>query len=471
MTSRTRTADGRAGETPEERTAKGRAAREKAPRSAHGEFAPAPARPSALETLGAQDETRVPELVPVRYGRMLASPFAFYRGGAAVMAADLAQQRRTGLDVQLCGDAHLSNFGVFRAPDRRLVFDVNDFDETHPGPFEWDLKRLVASFEIAGRELGLTRKQRGAAIRSAVDQYREAMTGFAGMRDLDVWYSRVHVEELLEPLRATVTPARRKAFDKNLRKAKNKDSLRALDRLTVSRNGDVRIASRPPLLVPLNELVGDAEDATSIVADVMTRYRKSLEPATRHLISGYEYVDAAHKVVGVGSVGNRAWICLLRGRDAKDPLFLQLKEAGPSVLEPFTSRSRYSQHGRRVVEGQRLTQAASDQLLGWLSGPGVDGVKRDFYVRQLWDGKGSAEVEMMGPRELKIYGRLCGWTLARAHARTGDRIAIASYLGRGRTFGRAMTDFAESYADQNQSDYDEVRSAADAGRLEVKAGL
>ncbi|MCE3267315.1 MAG: hypothetical protein K0S15_2024 [Solirubrobacterales bacterium] len=471
MTSRTRTADGRAGETPEERTAKGRAAREKAPRSAHGEFAPAPARPSPLETLGAQDETRVPELVPVRYGRMLASPFAFYRGGAAVMAADLAQQRRTGLDVQLCGDAHLSNFGVFRAPDRRLVFDVNDFDETHPGPFEWDLKRLVASFEIAGRELGLTRKQRGAAIRSAVDQYREAMTGFAGMRDLDVWYSRVHVEELLEPLRATVTPARRKAFDKNLRKAKNKDSLRALDRLTVSRNGDVRIASRPPLLVPLNELVGDAEDATSIVADVMTRYRKSLEPATRHLISGYEYVDAAHKVVGVGSVGNRAWICLLRGRDAKDPLFLQLKEAGPSVLEPFTSRSRYSQHGRRVVEGQRLTQAASDQLLGWLSGPGVDGVKRDFYVRQLWDGKGSAEVEMMGPRELKIYGRLCGWTLARAHARTGDRIAIASYLGRGRTFGRAMTDFAESYADQNQSDYDEVRSAADAGRLEVKAGL
>jgi uncharacterized protein (DUF2252 family) len=471
VTSRTRTADGRAGETPEERTAKGRAAREKAPRSAHGEFAPAPARPSPLETLGAQDETRVPELVPVRYGRMLASPFAFYRGGAAVMAADLAQQRRTGLDVQLCGDAHLSNFGVFRAPDRRLVFDVNDFDETHPGPFEWDLKRLVASFEIAGRELGLTRKQRGAAIRSAVDQYREAMTGFAGMRDLDVWYSRVHVEELLEPLRATVTPARRKAFDKNLRKAKNKDSLRALDRLTVSRNGDVRIASRPPLLVPLNELVGDAEDATSIVADVMTRYRKSLEPATRHLISGYEYVDAAHKVVGVGSVGNRAWICLLRGRDAKDPLFLQLKEAGPSVLEPFTSRSRYSQHGRRVVEGQRLTQAASDQLLGWLSGPGVDGVKRDFYVRQLWDGKGSAEVEMMGPRELKIYGRLCGWTLARAHARTGDRIAIASYLGRGRTFGRAMTDFAESYADQNQSDYDEVRSAADAGRLEVKAGL
>jgi uncharacterized protein (DUF2252 family) len=471
VTSRTRTADGRAGETPEERTAKGRAAREKAPRSAHGEFAPAPARPSPLETLGAQDETRVPELVPVRYGRMLASPFAFYRGGAAVMAADLAQQRRTGLDVQLCGDAHLSNFGVFRAPDRRLVFDVNDFDETHPGPFEWDLKRLVASFEIAGRELGLTRKQRGAAIRSAVDQYREAMTGFAGMRDLDVWYSRVHVEELLEPLRATVTPARRKAFDKNLRKAKNKDSLRALDRLTVSRNGDVRIASRPPLLVPLNELVGDAEDATSIVADVMTRYRKSLEPATRHLISGYEYVDAAHKVVGVGSVGNRAWICLLRGRDAKDPLFLQLKEAGPSVLEPFTSRSRYSQHGRRVVEGQRLTQAASDQLLGWLSGPGVDGVKRDFYVRQLWDGKGSAEVEMMGPRELEIYGRLCGWTLARAHARTGDRIAIASYLGRGRTFGRAMTDFAESYADQNQSDYDEVRSAADAGRLEVKAGL
>jgi uncharacterized protein (DUF2252 family) len=402
---------------------------------------------------------------------MLASPFAFYRGAAAVMATDLARQLRTGLEVQLCGDAHLSNFGVFRAPDRQLVFDVNDFDETHPGPFEWDLKRLVASFEIAGRELGLTRKQRGTAVRSAVDQYREAMTGFAGMGDLDVWYSRVHVEELIEPLRATVTPARRKGFERNLRKAKNKDSLRALDRLTVSRNGDVRIASRPPLLVPLNELVGDAEAATSVVADAMTRYRKSLEPATRHLISGYEYVDAAHKVVGVGSVGNRAWICLLRGRNSKDPLFLQLKEAGPSVLEPFTSRSRYSQHGRRVVEGQRLTQAASDQLLGWLSGPGLDGVKRDFYVRQLWDGKGSAEVEMMGPSELEIYGRLCGWTLARAHARTGDRIAIASYLGRGRTFGRAMTEFAESYADQNQSDYDEVRSAADAGRLEVKAGV
>jgi uncharacterized protein (DUF2252 family) len=457
--------------TPEGRRAVGRAARTAAPRSGHADPGGA-GRQSPVATLAAQDTTRVPELVPIRYGRMLVSPFTFFRGAAAVMAADLAPLPRTGLEVQLCGDAHLSNFGVFRAPSRRLVFDMNDFDETHPGPFEWDLKRLVASFEIAGRDRGFSDADRRRPVVASIRSYREAMGRFAGMRDLDVWYARLHLEEFLEPLTRTATPEALKNHRRNLRKARNKDSLRALDKLTeVGEDGSRRIARRPPLLVPLEDLAGGSERAEQVIRDGMASYRRTLSPDVRRLVSRYRFADAAHKVVGVGSVGNRAWVCLLLGRDGDDPLFLQLKEAQASVLEPHTRASVYRQHGRRVVEGQRLIQAASDQLLGWVKGPGLDGVERDFYVRQLWDGKGSAEIELMGPAELEIYGRLCGWTLARAHARTGDAIAISGYIGRGKGFERALAEFAVAYADRNQSDFDEVAAAARDGKIEVRSGL
>jgi uncharacterized protein (DUF2252 family) len=467
----------RPGRTPAERAAAGRQARARAPRSGHGEWEPAADRPSPLQTLASQDATRVPGLVPVRYGRMLASPFAFFRGGAAIMAADLAPAPRTELEVQLCGDAHLSNFGVFSAPDRQLVFDINDFDETHPGPFEWDLKRLAASFAIAGRELGFSRKQRRAAIAAAAAEYRRATAGFARMREIEIWYARLSVAAIRKRYRSQATAKQVRRFEKNLAKARNKDSLRALAKLTVRDGDSLRMASRPPLLVPIEEAAAAAGTGASAgriedaVRQVLSSYRRTLAPQCRHLINGYRYVDAAHKVVGVGSVGTRAWVALLLGRDDDDPLFLQFKEAQASVLEPYAAKGRYSHHGRRVVEGQRLTQASSDLLLGWLTTEGLDGNGRDFYVRQLWDGKGSAEVELMGPRTMAGYANLCGWTLARAHARTGDPIAISGYLGRGERFDRAMSEFAEAYADQNERDYAEVSEAARAGKIEVSEGL
>jgi uncharacterized protein (DUF2252 family) len=404
---------------------------------------------------------------------MLDSAFTFYRGAAAIMAADLAAGPRTGLDVQLCGDAHLSNFGAFRAPSRELVFDINDFDETHPGPFEWDLKRLAASFEIAGRDRGFKRIKRRAAVSAAVGEYRDAMASFAGMRGMDVWYSRLEIEKVVERLRDGITPRARERFERNAAKARNKDSLRALEKLTVRDGDSVRMASRPPLLVPIEEIAAPLapEEVHGKAREMLSSYRRTLGPDYRRLVEGYRYADAAFKVVGVGSVGNRAWVALLLGRDSDDPLMLQFKEAQSSVLEEFTSRSPYSQHGRRVVEGQRLTQAAGDPLLGWLTTEGLDGETRDYYVRQLWDGKGSAQVELMGPDDLAVYARLCGWTLARAHARTGDRIAIAGYLGSGKPFVRALADFAEAYADQNERDFAEVEAAAKDGRIEVVSGL
>jgi uncharacterized protein (DUF2252 family) len=460
--------------TPAERAAAGKALRRTVPRSGHAAWEPPSDRPDPVGTLAAGDASRVPQLVPVKYGRMLDSAFTFYRGAAAIMAADLAATPRTGLDVQLCGDAHLSNFGAFRAPSRQLVFDVNDFDETHPGPFECDLKRLAASFEIAGRDLGFKRTTRRAAVSAAVGEYRDAMAAFAGMRNMDVWYSRLDVEAVVARIQERITPKARRRFEKNLAKARNKDSLRALEKLTV-RDGDrVRIASRPPLLVPIEEAAAGQASPAEVHAkarEALSSYRRSLGPEYRRLVEGYRYVDAAIKVVGVGSVGNRAWIGLLLGRDDDDPLVLQFKEAQASVLEPFTSPSRYSQHGRRVVEGQRLTQAAGDPLLGWLTTEGLDGERRDFYVRQLWDGKASAQVELMDPDRLALYGQLCGWTLARAHARTGDRIAIAGYLGGGKPFVRALADFAEAYADQNESDFATVQAAAADGRIDVVSGL
>jgi uncharacterized protein (DUF2252 family) len=401
---------------------------------------------------------------------MLVSPFAFFRGAAAVMAADLAGTAAVGIEAQLCGDAHLANFGVFSAPDRRLVFDCNDFDETCRGPFEWDVKRLAASLAVAGRERGFGAKDRQRVIRSGVRSYRESIREFAAMRNIDVWYSRLDVEPALDVLRSQVDERRYRRLERNLAKARSKDSLRALGKLTYERDGEIRIVSDPPLITPLEELT-DAAGAEQQLRTVLAAYRESLTHDRRHLAASYRYADAAHKVVGVGSVGTRAWIVLLLGRDSGDPLFLQAKEARASVLEPYVGASPYRNHGRRVVEGQRLMQAASDIFLGWVATKGLDDARRCFYVRQLWDGKGSADVERMSPRELAIYAALCGQALARAHARSGDRSAIASYLGSGEVFDKALARFAEAYADQNERDYRELQRAVHEGRVDAQVGL
>jgi uncharacterized protein (DUF2252 family) len=406
---------------------------------------------------------------------MLASAFTFYRGAAGIMAADLASGPDSGLRVQLCGDAHLSNFGVFQAPDRQLVFDINDFDETLPGPFEWDVKRLAASVEIGARDRGFKAKERRAAVLASVGEYRRAMAGFTEMNEIDLWYSRLGVADIAARWQDKVTKEDRRRLEKNVAKARNKDSLRALDRLTETRDGEQRIASRPPLLVPIGELAEreglDPDQVGDLIKGLLGEYRKTLDDHAQVLAERYTYVDAAHKVVGVGSVGTRAWIGLLLGRDQGDPLFLQMKEAGPSVLEPFAGASKFRNHGHRVVAGQRLMQAAGDILLGWVTIDGLDGKKRDFYVRALWDGKGSAEIESMGPETMAGYAGLCGWSLARAHARTGDRFAIAAYIGKSDKFDQAVADFAEGYADQNEADYQALLDAEDAGRLTVERGV
>jgi uncharacterized protein (DUF2252 family) len=419
-----------------------------------------------LQILTAQDGARVPELVPIRYRRMLASPFTFFRGAAAVMAADLTQTPTTELTAQLCGDAHLSNFGVFSAPDRRLVFDCNDFDETCPGPFEWDVKRLAASIVVAGRDRGFGKRERRRPALATVAAYRRSMREFAAMRNLDVWYSRLDVEPAVEALRSQLSDRRFRRLERNLAKARAKDSLQALGKVTRERDGELRIVSDPPLITPLEELT-DAADAEEQLQAVLAAYRETLSPDRRRLVGSYRYVHAARKVVGVGSVGTRAWIVLLLGRDAEDPLFLQAKEAQASVLEPYVQESVPSDHGRRVVEGQRLMQAAGDAFLGWVTARGTDGEERCFYVRQLWDGKGSAEVERMSPTDLAAYGALCGEALARAHARSGERVAIAAYLGKGDPFDQALARFAEAYADQNEADFGRLREAARSGEIPV----
>jgi uncharacterized protein (DUF2252 family) len=444
----------------------GKAARSRAPRSVHGGWEPAPDRTDPIVTLAAQERSRVPELVPLRHARMAASPFAFFRGAAAVMAADLAATPDSGLRVQACGDAHLSNFGIFAAPDRRLVFDLNDFDETLPGPWEWDVKRLAASFEIAGRERGFKRRQRSAAVLAATASYREAMRGFSSLRNLELWYARLDVEAALARVESE-DPAATKRLRKGVAKAHAKNNLRALERLTHVVDGELRIVSEPPLIVPAEELLPEAEaaDLEQFLLGVLVDYRETLQADRRHLLDGYRFRHLARKVVGVGSVGTRAWMVLMTGADDEDPLFLQAKEAEASVLEPYAGASRFHNHGRRVVEGQRLMQAASDIFLGWCPATGIDGKQRDFYVRQLWDGKRSVEVETLDPHGLEVYARLCGWTLARAHARSGDRVAIAAYLGGGDGFERAIAEFAERYADQNQRDHAALVAAIDRDRL------
>src|SRR3954451_20386904 len=459
--------------TAAESEASGKAARTKTPRSALGGWEPPAKRVSAVDTLKRQNKTRVADLVPIRHGRMAVSAFTFYRGAAGIMAGDLAAAPRTDLTVQLCGDAHLSNFGVFAAPDRRLIFDINDFDETHPGPFEWDVERLAASFAIGGRYLGFKEGERRAAVAQAVGEYRREIRRLAAMRTIDVWYERLDLSHL-DQFRAKVSKSRAKRYDKVVAKAESKNSLRAFTKLTDSVNGELGIVHDPPLIVPARELATSDRQFETVMKRVQSligSYRRTLSTDVQRLAEGYRVVDLERKVVGVGSAGTRACIVLLLGRDDQDPLFLQVKEAERSVLEDFTRNSRFKQSGRRVVEGQRLMQAASDIFLGWLTAEGPDGKERDFYVRQLWDGKGSAEVETMDPEAMNIYARLCGWTLARAHARSGDRIAIASYLGKGEAFDRAMCDFSEAYADQNDADYKEFAGAVDGGKLKAVTGI
>lgn len=450
------------------RNSAGKGARTVAPRSSHGEWEPAPDREDPIAILERQAQSRVPELVPIRYGRMTASPFAFYRGAAGVMAADLARTPVSGLRVQTCGDAHLANFGAYAAPDRRLVFDLNDFDESLPGPWEWDVKRMAASFEIAGRESGFKRKRREAAVLRGVQAYREAMREFASQRNLEVWYARLDIEEALGELEAE-DPELLPRLRRGVVKARGKDSLRALAKLTETVDGELRFRHEPPLLVPGEDLVptADGRKVAEALEEVLAAYRDSLAPDRQHLLDGYRFSQIARKVVGVGSVGTRAWVILLRGADDRDPLFLQAKEAQASVLEPYAGASRYRNHGRRVVEGQRLMQAASDIFLGWCPAIGLEG-RRDFYVRQLWDWKRSAEVESLSPRGMEIYARVCGWTLARAHARSGDRVAIGAYLGGGDSFDRAIAEFSEAYADQNERDHAALQEAIDSGRLEAE---
>jgi len=411
-----------------ERADKGKAARVEVSRSSHGEWAPAADRPDPLGLLAAQEETRVPELVPIRHSRMAASPFAFYRGAANVLAADLAAVPHTSLKVQLCGDAHLVNFGGFASPERNLVFDVNDFDETHPGPFEWDVKRLAASLEIAARSRGFDRKQRTTIVSNSVRSYREAMRDFAKMQNLDLWYVQV---DIAKQWGQALGGQALKSFQRNADKAQSKDRLKAESKLTHLVDGEPRFLSDPPLLVPAEELFAesDRQQLESAIRGALRDYRHTLQGDRRRLLESYRFVQLARKVVGVGSVGTRCWVVLMVGLDNPDPLFLQVKEAEASVLEPYLGTSGYANHGQRVVEGQRLMQASSDIFLGWQRVDGVDVRTHDYYMRQLWDWKASADVDSMSPELLDVYGQICGWTLARGHARSGDRVAIASYLG------------------------------------------
>lgn len=450
----------------------GRSARRAVPRSSHAGWAPPSDRPDPVALLEEQAVTRVPELVPIRYARMLVSPFTFYRGAALIMASDLASTPVSGLTAQICGDAHLSNFGVFATPERSLIFDINDFDETLPGPWEWDVKRLAASFEVAGRHRGFTPDQRRRVVLESVAAYRERMRRAADSGVLEAWYDRLDADRMEQWIRAEreanrVEGKQVKRTRAALEKARTRDSVRVFSKLVEVADGRMHIRSEPPLIVAIEDLglaPGTGEQVEDWMQRMLREYRSTL-PLARHPIEEFRYVHIARKVVGVGSVGTRAWIVLLRGRDDADPLFLQAKQAEASVLERFLAPSRYGNHGERVVRGQRLMQAASDVFLGWQRILGPDGVERDFYLRQLNDWKGSADIEVMLPKGAELYARACGETLARAHARAGDRVAIAAYLGGSDRFDRAIAEFAVDYADQNERDYAAFREAVASGRL------
>jgi uncharacterized protein (DUF2252 family) len=460
--------------TVAERIARGKAARAEVPRSLHAVLEPRPTRPDPVDLLERQAQTRVPELVPIRYGRMMISPFTFYRGAALIMADDLAATPRSGLMVQCCGDAHLSNFGVFASPERKLMFDINDFDETLPGPWEWDVKRLAVSMLIAARDNGFRAKDEERIVLDTVGSYRTAMSGFARMNNLEVWYARMDIESVIEEFAGQFKPVIVKRTEKNIAKARTKDSMTAFSKLTHVVDGQVRIVDESPLIVPIEQLAEGRErdEMFEALHELMRGYRRTLQFDRRILLEQFDLTDFARKVVGVGSVGTRAWIALLLGRDGQDPLFLQMKEAEASVLEEFLGRSEFTNHGERVVTGQRLMQAASDIFLGWLHvKSGLDDQPRDFYGRQLKDWKGSAEIEQMVPKAMALYGKLCGWTLARAHARSGDRIAVAAYLGNSNSFDRAIVEFSKTYAEQNERDYQALAAAVKSGTITAEAGL
>ncbi len=452
----------------------GKKARAEVPRSSHAVFEPAADRPDPVALLEEQGRSRVPELIPIRYGRMLASPFSYYRGAALPMAADLATTPVSGLTVQACGDAHLSNFGMYASPERKLLFDVNDFDETLPGPWEWDVKRLAASLEVAARQNGFGRKDRRQIVLAAVGRYRMAMRQAAGMNNLDIWYVDVDVHDFQRQFASQMNARQQKAMETATAKARAHDSRQALDKLCTEQDGQLRIVADPPLVVPITDLLPEQLDREGMETELhalIAEYRRTLQSDRRVLLEQYDFVDMARKVVGVGSVGTRCWIVLMLGRDEKDPLFLQVKEAQQSVLSPYIGASEYANQGERVVAGQRLMQAASDIFLGWQRTTGLDGQYRDFYVRQLRDWKFSFPIETMAPEGLRIYAAVCGGTLARAHARSGDRVAIAAYLGNSAVFDRAIADFAAAYADQNQRDYDALAQAAASGRVTAERGV
>ena len=445
--------------TVEERHERGRAARKTAPRSSHAEWLPASGRPDPVDVLTAQDANRLQSLVPIRHGRMSESPFAFYRGAAAIMAGDLAPTPVSGFDAQLCGDAHLSNYGEFASAERKLVFDVNDFDESLPGPWEWDIKRLAASVALAGRSNGFGHGKTRDAVTASVAGYRTAMARFAGQATLDVWYAQLSVDQVSAAL---PKKSDRKRASKSAKKARSKTSLKAMTKLTERADGVLRIAARPPLIVPLRNLEGeDADELRGQVEHSWELYRDSIRDDRKKLLNRYRLIDIALKVVGVGSVGTRCLLVLFEGRDRQDPLFLQVKEAEASVLEAHLEPSEYDTPGERVVQGQRLMQASGDIFLGWSSSQ----AGHHYYWRQFHDMKGSAEVETMNPRRLRDYATLCGWTLAHAHARSGDPVAITGYLGKGSNFDRALTEFAFTYADQNDLDYAAMCDAIEDGRI------
>lgn len=456
----TATLRGRMQNTPtyQQRRELGRAARKQTPRGSHAKWSPAPGRPDPIALLQAQARDRLPELAPIRYARMTPSPFTFMRGAAIVMANDLSGTPRTGIRAQLCGDCHLSNFGLYASPERTLLFDVNDFDETLPGPWEWDVKRLATSLVVAGRENGFDSVGCRNAAREAARSYRQRMAEYSQMGELEVWYSHVRAEVIFDLISDSKSTKRVK---KALRKARGRDSLQALSKLTRLVDGHRIIADDPPLLVRVVD-----EELREQIDEILQMYMSTLQDDRRHLLERYRLVDVARKVVGIGSVGTRDYIVLLDGRDEDDPLFLQVKEAEASVLEGYLPQSTYGHQGQRVVAGQRLMQAASDIFLGWLRGPGG----RDFYWRQLRDMKGSAKVERMSPDELVLYAGLCGWALSRAHARSGDRVQIAAYLGKGERFDNAMADFAEAYADQTERDHAALCAAVKSGKVASEAG-
>lgn len=446
----------------------GKGLRHEVPRASHAGWTPAHDRTSPVDLLVEQGKTRVPDLLPIRYERMAASAFTFYRGAAVVMASDLARTPSTGLMVQACGDAHISNFGVFMSPERRQIFDINDFDETFEGPWEWDVKRLVTSIEICGRDRGFSSEERLEAVLGTVGSYRDAMRRFAEKGNFEVWYAHLDVERAIQEMEPRRSGSIGQGSLRGLEKARGRDSHAAARRLTEVVGGKLRVVSDPPTVVPLRDLAADVDPIAVAGALVrfFVRYRKTLSPDRRNLLSQYRVVDVARKVVGVGSVGTRAWVVVLVGRDNDDPLILQVKEAEHSVLEQFCSTvPSIDNQGKRVVEGQRAIQCASDVLLGWADSLGLDGHMHDYYVRQLWDGKGSIDLEAISPARLCAVGKMAAWTLARAHARTGDRFAIAGYLGKGRAFDDAIATFSSAYADQNEKDYQDFVMARTAGKL------